>query len=84
MRVAVQGSPIACEVRGEGRPILLVHGWSADHDSLSTQDQMLAIVRGLRLRFARRPGPEGFAGIPVNVVSAAGCARIGWILRRES
>jgi pimeloyl-ACP methyl ester carboxylesterase len=28
--VEVQGIPIAYEVRGEGRPILLVHGWSAD------------------------------------------------------
>jgi len=76
--IGVQGIPIAYEVRGEGRPILLVHGWSADRDYmvadlepvfaehpgwrrvyfdlpghgatpapawLSTQDQMLAIVR---------------------------------------
>ncbi len=26
----IDGIPIAYEVRGEGRPILLVHGWSAD------------------------------------------------------
>ena len=26
----VQGIPVAYEVRGEGRPILLIHGWSAD------------------------------------------------------
>ncbi len=78
LTVGVQGIPIACEVRGEGRPILLIHGWSADRrymladlepvfdehpgwrriyfdlpghgatpapDWLSTQDQMLAIVR---------------------------------------
>ena len=78
LEVGVQGIPIACEVRGEGRPILLVHGWSADRrymladlepvfaehpgwrriyfdlpghgatpapEWLSTQDQMLAIVR---------------------------------------
>jgi pimeloyl-ACP methyl ester carboxylesterase len=77
--IEVQGIPIAYEVRGEGGPILLVHGWSADrnymladlepvfaehpgwrriyldlpgHGStpapewLSTEDQMLAIVRG--------------------------------------
>jgi pimeloyl-ACP methyl ester carboxylesterase len=76
--VEVQGIPIACEVRGEGRPILLVHGWSADRGYmladlepvfaehpgwrriyldlpghgetpapawLSTEDQLLAIVR---------------------------------------
>jgi len=28
--IGVQGIPIAYEVRGEGRPILLIHGWSAD------------------------------------------------------
>jgi pimeloyl-ACP methyl ester carboxylesterase len=27
----VEGIPVAYEVRGEGRPIVLVHGWSADH-----------------------------------------------------
>lgn len=30
LRVEVEGVPIAYEVRGEGRPILLIHGWSAD------------------------------------------------------
>lgn len=30
MRVEVDGIPIAYEVCGEGRPILLIHGWSAD------------------------------------------------------
>ena len=77
-RIEVQGIPIACEVRGEGTPILLIHGWSADRgymladlepifeahpgwrriyfdlpghgatpapEWLSTQDQMLSIVR---------------------------------------
>jgi pimeloyl-ACP methyl ester carboxylesterase len=29
-RVDVQGIPIAYEVRGQGAPILLIHGWSAD------------------------------------------------------
>lgn len=76
--IEVQGIPIACEVRGQGRPILLVHGWSADRGYmladlepvfdehpgwrriyldlpghgetpapawLSTEDQLLAIVR---------------------------------------
>jgi pimeloyl-ACP methyl ester carboxylesterase len=79
-RVEVQGIPIAWEERGEGTPILLIHGWSADrrymvadlepvfdahpdwrriyidlpgHGAtpapgwLSTQDQVLAIVRGV-------------------------------------
>jgi len=77
--IGVQGIPITYEVRGEGRPILLIHGWSADRDYmladlepifdehpgwqriyfdlpghgatpapewLSTQDQMISIVRG--------------------------------------
>lgn len=76
--IEVQGIPIAYEARGEGRPILLVHGWSADRDYmladlepvfdehpgwrriyldlpghgstpapewLSTEDQMLSVVR---------------------------------------
>jgi pimeloyl-ACP methyl ester carboxylesterase len=78
LSVGVQGIPVACEVHGEGRPILLIHGWSADRrymladlepvfedhpgwrriyldlpghgatpapEWLSTQDQMLSIVR---------------------------------------
>ena len=28
--IVVQGIPVAWEERGEGRPILLIHGWSAD------------------------------------------------------
>ena len=79
MRIDVQGLPIHYEVRGDGAPILLVHGWSADHRYmvadlepifeqcpgwrrtyfdlpghgatpaagwLSTQEQVLSIVRG--------------------------------------
>ncbi len=86
--VMVQGIPIACEVRGEGRPIVLIHGWSADRrymiadlepvfakqagwrriyldlpghgatpapEWLTTQDQMLAIVRD----FVTSVLPEG-------------------------
>ena len=30
-RIEVQGIPVAYEVHGEGPPILLIHGWSADH-----------------------------------------------------
>ena len=32
LTIGVQGIPITHEVRGEGRPILLIHGWSADRD----------------------------------------------------
>jgi pimeloyl-ACP methyl ester carboxylesterase len=32
--IGVQGIPIAYEVHGEGRPILLIHGWSADRQYL--------------------------------------------------
>jgi pimeloyl-ACP methyl ester carboxylesterase len=45
--VDVQGIPIAYEVRGEGRPIVLVHGWSADHRYM---------VADLEPVFAETPG----------------------------
>jgi len=45
--IDIQGIPIACEVRGEGRPILLIHGWSAD------RDYMLADLEPI---FAEHPG----------------------------
>lgn len=45
--IEVQGIPIACEVRGEGTPILLIHGWSADHR------YMLADLEPV---FGREPG----------------------------
>lgn len=93
-RTVVQGIPVACEVRGEGSPILLIHGWSADHgylladlepvfsdhsgwrriyldlpghgatpapDWLSTQDQMLAVVRGF-IEFVVPEGRLAIAG----------------------
>ena len=92
--IDVQGIPIACEVRGEGRPILLIHGWSADRDYmladlepifdehpgwrriyfdlpghgatpapewLSTQDQMLSIVREF-IDVVLPEGPFAIAG----------------------
>jgi pimeloyl-ACP methyl ester carboxylesterase len=34
-RVNVEGIPIAHETRGEGSPIILIHGWSADHRYLA-------------------------------------------------
>jgi hypothetical protein len=30
MIVDVQGIPVEVEIRGEGRPTILIHGWSAD------------------------------------------------------
>ena len=45
--IEVQGIPIAYEVRGEGSPILLIHGWSAD------RDYMLADLEPI---FAEHPG----------------------------
>ena len=92
--IGVQGIPIAFEVRGEGRPILLIHGWSADRDYmladlepvfaehpgwrriyldlpghgatpapewLSTQDQMLSIVRDF-IDLVLPEGPFAIAG----------------------
>jgi len=45
--IDIQGIPIAYEVRGEGRPILLIHGWSAD------RNYMLADLEPI---FAEHPG----------------------------
>jgi len=47
LHVGVQGIPVAYEVRGEGRPIVLIHGWSAD------RDYMLADLEPV---FDARPG----------------------------
>jgi len=92
--IDIQGIPIAWEVRGEGRPILLIHGWSADRDYmladlepifdehpgwqriyfdlpghgatpapewLSTQDEMLSIVRAF-IDVVLPEGPFAIAG----------------------
>ena len=92
--IDIQGIPIAWEVRGEGKPILLIHGWSADRDYmladlepifdehpgwrriyfdlpghgatpapewLSTQDQMLSIVREF-IDVVLPEGPFAIAG----------------------
>ena len=48
--IGVQGIPIAYEVRGEGRPILLIHGWSAD------RGYMLADLEPI---LANTPGGSG-------------------------
>jgi pimeloyl-ACP methyl ester carboxylesterase len=46
-RVDIQGIPVAYETRGEGAPILLIHGWSADHRYM---------VADLEPVFETRPG----------------------------
>ncbi len=46
-RVDIQGIPISYETRGEGTPILLIHGWSADHRYM---------VADLEPVFETRPG----------------------------
>ena len=47
LRVEIQGIPIAYEAHGEGSPIVLIHGWSAD------RRYMLADLEPV---FAARPG----------------------------
>jgi pimeloyl-ACP methyl ester carboxylesterase len=92
--IDVHGIPIACEIRGEGTPILLIHGWSADRQYmladlepifdehpgwrriyfdlpghgatpapgwLSTQDQMLSIMRDF-IEAVLPEGPFAIAG----------------------
>ncbi|MCY7304053.1 MAG: hypothetical protein LH654_13685 [Thermoleophilia bacterium] len=47
MIVQVQGIPIEVEIRGTGRPILLVHGWSADRSyMIADLEPVLSVVPG--------------------------------------
>ena len=56
-RVEVQGIPIAYEVRGEGAPILLVHGWSADRRYMVADlEPVLAARPGWRRIYLDLPG----------------------------
>ncbi|MSO95460.1 MAG: alpha/beta hydrolase [Thermoleophilia bacterium] len=55
--VDVQGIPVAYEVRGEGRPILLIHGWSADRRyMIADLEPILAAEPGWRRVYLDLPG----------------------------
>ena len=55
--VDVQGIPIAWTSRGEGRPIVLVHGWSADHRyMLADLEPVFAAYPGWRRIYPDLPG----------------------------
>jgi pimeloyl-ACP methyl ester carboxylesterase len=106
--VLAQGIPVACDVRGEGRTILLIHGWSADRrymladlepvfaghagwrrvyvdlpghgatpapEWLSTQDQMLSVVRDF-IAAALPEGPLAVAGSSYGGHVALGLVRL--------
>jgi pimeloyl-ACP methyl ester carboxylesterase len=55
--VDVQGIPISYTEIGDGRPILLVHGWSADHRYLMADfEPIFADTRGWRRIYPDLPG----------------------------
>lgn len=55
--VEVEGIPIAYEAKGEGRPIVLVHGWSADHRYMVADlDGILEAHGGWRRVYVDLPG----------------------------
>ncbi len=55
--IDVQGIPVAYEVRGDGRPILLIHGWSADRDyMLADLEPVFDEHRGWRRVYLDLPG----------------------------
>jgi pimeloyl-ACP methyl ester carboxylesterase len=55
--VDVQGIPIEVEIRGEGRPILLVHGWSADRQyMIADLEPVLSVVPGWQRIYFDLPG----------------------------
>ena len=55
--VEVQGIPVEVEVRGAGRPILLIHGWSADRRyMLADLEPVLSAVPGWRRIYLDLPG----------------------------
>lgn len=55
--VDVQGIPVAYEVRGEGRPILLIHGWSADRRyMIADLEPILATAPGWQRVYFDLPG----------------------------
>jgi len=55
--VDVQGIPVACEVRGEGVPVVLVHGWSDDRRyMIADLDPVFADDGGWRRVYLDLPG----------------------------
>ena len=57
MRIEVQGIPIDIHVRGEGRSLLMLHGWSADHTYLAADlDALVAEQAGWRRIYFDLPG----------------------------
>lgn len=57
MIVDVQGIPIEVEVRGEGRPILLIHGWSADRRyMIADLEPILSAASGWQRIYFDLPG----------------------------
>ena len=57
MRIEVQGIPIDIHVRGDGRPLLMLHGWSADHTYLAADlDALVAEQTGWRRIYFDLPG----------------------------
>lgn len=55
--VEVEGIPIEIEIRGEGRPIVLIHGWSADRRyMLADLEPVLSAVPGWRRIYLDLPG----------------------------
>ncbi len=55
--VEIQGIPIAYEVHGEGAPILLIHGWSADRRyMLADLEPVFAVRPGWRRIYLDLPG----------------------------
>ena len=55
--VDVQGIPIEVETRGDGRPILLIHGWSADRRyMIADLEPILSAASGWRRIYFDLPG----------------------------
>ena len=57
MIVDVQGIPIEVEIRGAGRPLLLIHGWSADRRyMIADLEPILSAVSGWKRIYFDLPG----------------------------
>lgn len=57
MQIEVEGIPIGIHERGSGRPLLMVHGWSADHAYMVADlDPIVATHDGWRRIYFDLPG----------------------------